>query len=270
MKGLIKDLLPPAVLRAYRRVAATGIRFSGDYESWDDARAASTGYDAEEILRRARDAALKVKRGEARFERDSIILAEPEYSFPMLATLLRVAARRDGELTVLDFGGALGSSYRQFKAFGAPVRTLRWHVVEQPQFVQCGRESFEDGELAFFSTIAEAVEAGAPDVVLLSSVLQYLEKPYERLTEVGALGRAHLIIDRTPCSDQARDVLTVQSVPRSIYDASYPCWILSRQKLTQALELTHAMVASFQESSGPWHADRMAFSLEGFILEPKG
>lgn len=113
MKGLIKDLLPPAVLRAYRRVAATGIRFSGDHESWDGARATSTGYDGEEILRRARDAALKVKRGEARFERDSIILAEPEYSFPMLATLLRVAARRDGELTVLDFGGALGSSYRQ-------------------------------------------------------------------------------------------------------------------------------------------------------------
>lgn len=270
MKGLIKDLLPPLLLRAYRRHSATGIRFTGDYQSWDRARAASTGYDADEILRRARDAALKVKSGEARFERDSVILAEPEYSFPVLATLLRVAARCDGELTVLDFGGALGSGYRQFQAFGAPVRTLRWHVVEQPQFVQCGRELFEDGELAFFSTIAEAAEAGVPDVVLLSGVLQYLEKPYERLAEFGALSRAHLVVDRTPCSDQVRDVLTVQSVPPSIYDASYPCWIFSRQKLTRALELTHAMVASFQEASGPWHTDRMPFSLDGFILEPKG
>lgn len=269
LKGYLRDWIPPALLRAYRAHQGNSLRFSGRYESWDQARALSSGYDSSSILGKAKDAALMVKRGEAIFERDTVIFTEPDYSFPVLATILRVAESKGGEVTVLDFGGALGSSYRQFKAFGGSPRRLTWMIVEQSGFVNCGREYFEDDELRFYASVAEAVAAQRPDVVLLSGVLQYLEAPYDLLIQLAAQRQAHVIVDRTPCSEAVDDVLTIQFVPSSIYEASYPCWIFSRDRLLAMLTHAHKSVASFREASGPWSADRLPFAFCGFILEPR-
>src|SRR6187431_804796 len=46
--------------------------FRGNYQSWDEARRASVGYDAPAILEKVRVATLKVISGEAACERDSV------------------------------------------------------------------------------------------------------------------------------------------------------------------------------------------------------
>ena len=72
-----------------------------------------------------------MKRGEAVYERDSVIFDHIEYSFPVLCGLLRAAVEDDGKLNVLDFGGSLGSSYYQKKGFLAVCKHLRWSIIEQ-------------------------------------------------------------------------------------------------------------------------------------------
>src|SRR5690606_1701818 len=106
------------------------------------------------------------------FERDSMLFDEVHHSFPVLAGLLRAAAENAGSLSVLDFGGSLGSSYYQCKDFLAVIRELQWSVVEQEHFVRAGREEFSTDRLNFFYSIAECVESAAPNVALLSGVLQ--------------------------------------------------------------------------------------------------
>ena len=44
------------------------------------------------------------------------------------------------------------------------------------------------------------------------------------------------MIDRTPLLFKGDDRITIQKVPKNIYEAKYPCWILSEQKL-----LTHIL-----------------------------
>ncbi len=56
---------------------------------------------------------LKVKRGEAVYERDSIVLEKFQYSWPLTSGLLYAATMSNSKLNVLDFGGSLGSSYYQ-------------------------------------------------------------------------------------------------------------------------------------------------------------
>ena len=68
------------------------VRFSGNYKSWEEAERDSTGYAGPEILRKTRAALLKVKAGEAAFERDSVVFKLMEYEFPLLAGLSRAAA----------------------------------------------------------------------------------------------------------------------------------------------------------------------------------
>ena len=268
LRKLLKDLAPPLLLRAFRSLPGGDISFRGDFDTWKAAVAASTGYDSDAILRATREAALKVKQGEARFDRDGVAFDHVEFSFSTIAALLRSASAMGGELTVLDFGGSLGTSYRQFQAFGATLRRLRWNVVEQPRVAATGRELFESTELRFFSNLAEALHEGKPDVVLLSSVLQYLPDPYAVLEELGAL-QASLVIDRTPCSESGRDLLCVQTVPARIYQGSYPCWVFSRVKLESALGKRHVLRASFRDSGPGLHSELGEFVLQGYVLDAK-
>jgi len=204
-------------------------QFSGDYLSWQAALDAAGGYDMPGILARVREAALKVKRGEAVFERDSVCFDHEEYRWLTLACLLRVAAEHGGKLRVLDFGGSLGSFYFQHRKHFQGLRQVRWAVVEQSHYAACGRKEFQDGVLRFHGTIEECLAEGAVDVVLCSSVLQYLEKPYDMLANLAHSGVPYILLDRTPFIARGKDRLTVQHVPPSIYSASYPAWFFSGQ-----------------------------------------
>src|SRR4051794_32795642 len=107
MKTVAKALLPPVLAEwAGRRWATAGSAWAGDYPSWSAARAASSGYDDGGVLERVKTAALAVKEGRAVYERDSVLFDEVQYSWPLLAGLMWIAARSRGRLEVLDFGGA--------------------------------------------------------------------------------------------------------------------------------------------------------------------
>jgi putative methyltransferase (TIGR04325 family) len=84
----------------------------------------------------------RVRDGECAYERDGVVFEEVQLSFPVLAGLLRASAADAGRLAVIDFGGALGSSYYQCRKFLSLLPDLAWAVVEQENFVRCGREEF--------------------------------------------------------------------------------------------------------------------------------
>lgn len=209
--------------------------FNGDYLSWKDALSSSSGYDISTIIEQVREASDKVKRGEAVFERDSVCFQHEEYRWPALSCLLSVASRNGGKLRVLDFGGSLGSFYFQHRKFFDCIKKLRWTVVEQQHFVELGHAEFQDEKLFFSKSISECIKAESVDVAFLSSVLPYLEKPYELLYKIGEKKIPYIIIDRTPFIDSKADRLTVQNVPESIYKASYPAWFFSTSRFEEVI-----------------------------------
>ena len=121
---------------------------------------------------------MKVKNGEAVYERDSVLFDEIEYAWPGLAGLMWSRLRCGGTLNVLDFGGSLGSTYFQNRAFLSVLPGVRWNIVEQSRHVETGKAWFEDDRLRFYPDIADCLADTQPNVVLLSNVLQYLEHPY--------------------------------------------------------------------------------------------
>ena len=184
----IRDWLPPMLIRAVGPYLGWRIRFAGHYKDWKHAAAESTGYSAEDILDRVCAAMLKVKRGVAASERDAVVFNEPQPPFPLLTALLRAASQDNNQLCVVDFGGSLGTSYYHCRPFLGTLKTLRWNVVEQVEFVRCGKEQFEDESLRFYHAIEECPCAIGSAVVLLSGVLQYLEKPYDLIKTIVDLG----------------------------------------------------------------------------------
>ncbi len=183
-KNAITRLLPPILLESWRFIQSShgwGFCISGDYSSWEEALHTSTSYDSALILEKTKAALLKVKNGEAVYERDSVLFNEIQYTWPLLAGLMWVAAQSQGRLNVLDFGGSLGTTYYQNRTFLRNLPEVKWNIIEQPAYVNVGKEYFENDILKFFLTIDTCLSDTQPNVILLSGVLQYLENPYEIL-----------------------------------------------------------------------------------------
>lgn len=266
VKTLAKKWLPPALLECLKPLHGRSIYFSGVYADWEIASAHATGYDSALILERVRQAMFRVKSGEAVYERDSVVFDKVQYSFPVLAGLLRAALENGNRLEVLDFGGSLGSSYFQCRNFLSVVSSLQWGVVEQEHFVRCGKADFETEQLRFFFTIAECMAQVSPNVALLSSVLQYLPQPYKLLDDLIAERVKYVVIDRTPFSDASVDRITVQHVPPSIYPASYPCRVFSRQGFLDRFLGSYDVIAQFDSNDVRASVKGLEFAFGGMIL----
>ena len=261
-KTLAYDWLPPAVLRQIRRRRSADIRFEEEYATWKDATENCTGYDSEGILEKVLEATLKVKNGEAVYERDSVLFDHIEYSWPVLSGLMWVAARNNGRLNVLDYGGSLGTSYFRNRKFIEPLELIRWNVVDQSHYVEAGQTHIQDHQLRFFETIDDCVQDIKPNAILLSSVLQYLRDPGKIIDTLIKIGSDVILIDRTIVNSNSVNNIYIQHVPSTIYSASYPCYSLSESWLLNRIGKTYDMAADFTSLDFP--------ALRGINSEFKG
>lgn len=205
--------------------------WSGNYSSWNEVNKLCKGYDDSLIFEKVKSASLAVKNGEALFERDSVLFYEDDYSEDFLK-IIEELKKQNNELNILDFGGALGSLYFQYKPKFGGFNKISWNIIEQGHFVDFGKREIENNELKFYHTISECLANNAKiDMVILSSVISYFEKPYDLLKEIMSFKFKYLLIDKNIFCKHHDDILTLQIVPPSIYTASYPCWVLNENKL---------------------------------------
>ena len=222
--------IPQGLRDLYNRWSGTAIRYQGRYPDWNSAVIAARGYGDERLIDFLTDSASSVQRGEAVWEQDGVTRTTIPPDFPQLACLAQVALRQGGSLSVLDFGGGLGSSYWQCRTHLRGLGSLHWCIVEQPALTERGRSQFQTEELTFHDSLRSCLGAQRPQVILLSSVLQYLEHPYELLQEILDAGIPYLLIDRHPQS-MTEELITVQKVPSTILASSYPCWLFDKGRM---------------------------------------
>jgi putative methyltransferase (TIGR04325 family) len=216
--------------------------WQGNYASWEQASAVSGNYENTEILKKTLETSRLARDGKIVCERDSVPLPQREYPLPTLSGVLLGAARNDGELHIIDFGGALGSTYRTCLPFLRQLKMVRWHVVELSPAVALGKKEFQNQELFFHSSIEECMRHYRVDGILFGATLQYLPDPYGMLQSLAAYNFDYLIIDRTSFSKNGGHRICVQNIPESIYKASYPCHILDLDTCLKILQQQYTIV----------------------------
>lgn len=247
----------------YRYIKGWG--FFGDYKNWQAAVADCEGYDAAPILESVLSSARAVKNGDAIFERDGFLFHEKEEIEHLIFGLNHVVDKYE-RLSALDFGGSLASLYHQHSDFLAQFLNVKWCVVEQFHFVDIGKKEFETETLKFEYTIAEAVKKYQPNVVVMSSVLQYLEDPYSWLDEIAKQEISYLWIDRTPFSHRKKDWILKQIVDPRVYKATYPVSILSLPKFLNYINQHYNIVAEFTSLD---KFNQLECTFLGFLCELK-
>lgn len=269
-KLIAKELIPPIFYELLSYFKKKWIKFEGDYSSWQEARSQCSGYDSEHILKKVLEATLKVKKGEAAFERDSVLFYEQEYVWPVLSGLFLAATHNQGKLNVLDFGGAFGSTYFQYKSFLQKMVDMTWNVIEQSHYVEAGIKHVQSDQLKFYRDINECKLQNNINVILLSSVLQYVDNPFDILHQLLACNASCLIIDRTPFSIKQNDQIVIQKVSPTIYSADYPMWIFSESHFNKYITKHWKCIASFVSPEGTRKTKSgVKLTFKGFIFESK-
>ncbi|KKW09096.1 MAG: Methyltransferase, TIGR04325 family [Candidatus Kaiserbacteria bacterium GW2011_GWA2_49_19] len=242
-KRTLKKFLPPLLLDAFCKKPTHG--FFGFYHSWEDAARASTGWQSENVLEKVCASLLKVRNGNAVYERDSALFDKVQYSWPLLAALQRVALEHDGHLNVADFGGSLGTTYFQNRAFLSSLKSLRWNIIEQKNYVARGKALFENDVLKFYEDIKSCLKTTTPHILIASSVIQYLPQPYEQIRKFIDAGFDYILFDRTSFLENEKDKIAIQKVKPSIYQATFPIWFFNYRKMIETFQSRYNIVAEF-------------------------
>jgi putative methyltransferase (TIGR04325 family) len=244
--------------------------WSGNYGTWPEALNECSGYDSEVILTSCLKSLIKVRNGEYKYERDSVLFDEIQYSFGLLTGLLSSTIENNNELNVLDFGGSLGSTYFQNKDLRC-FKSIKWSIVEQEKFVKCGKDYFENEELKFYYSIEECLSKRSPNVIILSGVLQYIENYVEIINQINEIRFDYIIIDRTTFIKGSTHRIVKQEVPDWIYKASYPVHLFKYDEFI-SLFTNYEVVTDFNSFCDPLKhdlEDNAEINWKGMILQIK-
>lgn len=156
---------------------------------------------------------------------------------------LQVAQREDGQLNVVDFGGGLGGTFERCKAF-LPTGTT-WRVIEQPGVIEAARSASVDPQVSFSDSLVQVLSTTPPNVVIFSTVLQYLERPEQYIQMVENAGVRWIVVDRTPLWLGGRNRIVVQKVPAKYYTGSMPARVFDRGSFLKMF--TYPLIATFED-----------------------
>lgn len=252
-----------------KQIVKHGYWWSGDYDSWSNAETECLGYSEHHIVEQVKDTLLITKDREDIYERDGCIInGEPEYAFELLHWIKESSV--NNEINLIDFGGSLGTTYHQLKKYLKDYR-VRWNVIEQKNYVEVGKKTFENENLKFYNTIEECITETTPNCFISSSAIPYIESSYDILSTIINYNFEWVLLDRISVIDGDKDRITIQIVPPDIYKAIYPCWFFSEKKLINTfLKGDYEHIKTFYALGGKNFAPKIDTSAyKGFIFKLK-
>jgi putative methyltransferase (TIGR04325 family) len=201
------------------------------------------------------------------YERDGILFDKVEYSWEVLSGIMWVAAQNKSSINVMDIGGSLGTTFFQNKAFFKNINLVSWNIIEQPNYVRAGKSNIEDEVIKFYSTVEDCLQNSSPNIVLISSSLQYMHNADIILNTLINIETEVIIFDRTIIQDSNINKIFVQYAPKSI-GGSYPCYSISESWLFNKLNKNFKLLVDFESLPFP-ELEAINSKFKGYIFIKK-
>jgi putative methyltransferase (TIGR04325 family) len=246
----LRKLVPPLVIEVLLRFGAGGNRFKYGNYSFSEALRRSTGYNSKLIEDAFVKSSARVRDGDAVYERDGVVFDQIHYSWPLLASILGTPLSGK-TLRVLDWGGALGSTYRQnISLLRARGLEIKWTVLEQEHLAKVGQQAFTSNELNFVSDLSQ-LEGNDFDIILFASSICYLENPHEAIDLATSLSPRRIIFDRTPETRFGQSLIGIQYVGKGIYSASFPIHVFQPGSLDKMVGSRYTRICDWESDLQP-------------------
>ena len=219
----LNALLPEPLKIGLRGILAPIIGFRVA-KNWESAVSGSSGYQSPQTISTIEGSDPVVDKWTA----DQNFLGNRylQVASAILSGLNFEKLKSDTPLRVLDIGGGLGE-YFFLLSDNLPNLKFEWLILETPAL--CELAKLKHGESSGISwTNALNDSSQTFDIVLLSSVIQYVEKPYA-LIELAMQKAPLLIFNRLPLSTNPHNLVCIQRPGLLETKGSYPVHILSEK-----------------------------------------
>lgn len=227
------------------------IWFEGPFRSWEEAQSSAKGYGLDEIAERVLNSVIQARSDSFNFERDGLVLPGNGQDGALIAALNLARASSGTPIQVLDFGGGLGSTFWSHREIVEEIGLVKWTVIEQDSFLRVSRKLPSIPKL-YFEAGDSIPSEHSPNLVILGSVLQYLESPEKVLSSLLGLRPQVLFLGRHPVSNARERIPLVQHVPRRINESDYPMWLFPKDETTRWLASSYRLAfATSLPESGP-------------------
>lgn len=154
----------------------------------------------------------------------------PENVAPYHALLASLIAAQERRVRVLDFGGGMGIGFANVRRCSSEP-DCEYVVVDNQESCERGRELLKDySSVRFVQELPE--ESGPVDILVLSSVLQFVENYDELLTRLAKFQPSLWLFTFLPAGDIPTFVSAQRNVPGSIL----PAWFFNAGELTKKIE----------------------------------
>ena len=266
MISSLMDWLIPLKFKILVRVSLSPWLGFTKVDSWEIASAKCAGYESPNVVE-----PVAKKAGLLREQIPSTPYIDSrcqQVATAMLHCLAEIGFEKHRVLRVLDFGGAGGDYYYHLRKI-APSIKIEWIVIETPALVLAMQ--FQEKGVDESINWVDSVEGPTTyfDVVLLSSVLQYIEKP-EKILEELAKRTNFIIINRLPLITKRKSIVAVQRIYTSGKRGSYPVHFFNEEDMIATLsEYGTIGLRWFVPEDQPvvgWHA----YPNQGLVLQISG
>lgn len=238
---IIDWLLPPKIKILVRAILSRFIGFSA-VDSWDTAVSKSVGYEANEVIYPIVQDALQLQHAH-----ETATFTTSRYqqiASGILYCITQLQKNASESIRVLDVGGGGADYYYQLQRF-APQLNVEWTVLETPALVKAltDETGLKFSNLKWVDSLEKTEEAY--DVVLCSSVLQYLEKPWDMLSNLTKKSQ-FIVINRIPLVNAPEHFTAVQRIFIRGKRGSYPAHFFSEERFLN-------QVTQYGEITMRWH-----------------
>ena len=223
-------LLPPRIKTLLRSVFSFVVGFT-KVDSWETAERRSAGYESSDVL-----TPLMLGTMEMRVHLAHSNLVNTRYQQVATALFFSISENRikDGKpLRILDFGGGSGDYFYQFQKF-IPNIEFDWTVVETPALAQAMQTKYggETEQIRWVHSLEMTDDKY--DFVLCSSVLQYVERPFEILEAIVKKSE-FVVINRIPLTKSSENFVALQRILTKKKRGSYPAHFFSESSFLKTL-----------------------------------
>jgi putative methyltransferase (TIGR04325 family) len=231
MFSLLIDWFIPSKAKNLSRALLSRLIGFTRVDSWNTALAKSIGYESSSVVGPVIEAARQLRN-----DCQEAALATSRYhqvASGMLCCIAQYDLKKNQPIRVLDFGGGSADYFFQFEKF-VPHISFEWTVLETPALAEAMQRDLghDHANLRWVDSFEKTSESY--DVVLCSSVLQYVEKPFEVLDQLVKKSQ-FLILNRLPLVDTAEHFVAVQRIVTKRKRGSYPAHFFSESKFMQDL-----------------------------------
>jgi putative methyltransferase (TIGR04325 family) len=273
IQKVVKKITPPIILDIVKGIFFTKkskYGFHGNYASWKDASMNTTGWETEIILDKINQSTNQLEKKDDSFERDGEIISSTNQNFALMYSLIDSINIEKKELSIIDFGGSLGSHYKRYRHYINDGIKISWAIVEQKKYVDYAKKVNKNLELNFHYSISEALKLNNYNTFFSSGTIQYIEKPYELLDDLIHNKFSTIIFDRIFfIADITERICTQTADPNVFYEASFPVWLFNEVKFKRYLSIKYTLISEFMSEDADKEIEGKRIYHKGFYFKLK-